>query len=158
MAMTTKSSTKVLGQLLLFHMRKDLDHPGNTFFVGPDNATDHIDRKGGMFAGVAWKAFGSRLVVVRCEHDLPHAVLAIGTTGRFARGLDGWQKQSDEHSDNGDDDQEFDQGKASVHCRASVHWGMSRVLPSAGPSRQNRIGHCQTPKEKGHTKEKDKGV
>ena len=105
-------STEVLRQLLLFHMWQDLDHPGDTFFVGPDDATDHIDRKGSMFAGVAWKAFGRRLVVVRCEHDLPHAVLAIGTTGRLACGLDRWQEQSDEHSDNSDDDQEFDEGKA----------------------------------------------
>jgi hypothetical protein len=33
--------------------------------------------------------------------------------------------------------------------------GTSMVLLSTGPSRQKRIGHCQTPKEKGHTTKKN---
>ena len=41
-------------------------------------------------------------------------VLAAHGSRRFAGGLDCRQKESDHDTDDGDDDQEFDEGKAAI--------------------------------------------
>jgi hypothetical protein len=52
--------------------------------------------------------------VIGCQLDLVQVVFAAHRPGRFAGSLDGWQEQSDEDSDNGDNHKEFDEGKASA--------------------------------------------
>jgi hypothetical protein len=52
--------------------------------------------------------------VIGCQLDLVEVVFAAHRPGRFTGSLDRWQEQSDEDSDNGDYDQEFDEGKAQA--------------------------------------------
>src|SRR5205085_9153979 len=51
------------------------------------------------------------LVIVAGKGELLEVVAATGPVGRFAHALDGWQQHGDQHGNDGDDDQQFDQGK-----------------------------------------------
>jgi hypothetical protein len=56
----------------------------------------------------------SRVVIImNGESDLLEMVGACHPPCGFASGLDGGQQQSDEHADNGDDDEEFDEGESA---------------------------------------------
>ena len=50
--------------------------------------------------------------VVNGQPDLFEMVLALHPAGRLSSGLHRWQKQGDEHADNGNDDEEFDERKS----------------------------------------------
>src|SRR2546430_11554570 len=51
----------------------------------------------------------SALEVQDRDADLLEIVLTLGAVGRLTHLLDGWQQEPDEHSDDGDYDQELDQ-------------------------------------------------
>jgi hypothetical protein len=51
-------------------------------------------------------------VVGEGQADLLEVILAAHATRRLADLLDRGQQQRDQHGDDGDDDQQFDQGKA----------------------------------------------
>ena len=50
-----------------------------------------------------------RFTIAGGEAELLQIILALGTVGRLARGLDGRHDQRHEHTDDRDDDEEFDQ-------------------------------------------------
>jgi len=45
------------------------------------------------------------------QADLLHVVRALHTTRGFASGLDRRKEQTDQNTDNGDDDEKFDEGE-----------------------------------------------
>jgi hypothetical protein len=49
------------------------------------------------------------------QDDLPHAVLTIGSASRLAGCLHRRQKQSNQHPDDRNYDQQFDQGKTATN-------------------------------------------
>jgi hypothetical protein len=51
---------------------------------------------------------------MQCKPHLFEVVRALDATCRFAGRLNCWQKKSDENTDDRDDDQEFDERKATV--------------------------------------------
>jgi hypothetical protein len=51
---------------------------------------------------------------VKSNSDLLEAALAGSSARRFARGLDCWQEQSSQHTDNCQDDQQLDKGQCSA--------------------------------------------
>lgn len=53
------------------------------------------------------------MIVVQSEADLLQIVGALHPVGCFPYLLDGWEEQADQDGDNRDNDQQFDQGKAT---------------------------------------------
>jgi hypothetical protein len=53
-------------------------------------------------------------VIVQSQADLFEVISALQASGGFAGRLHGWQQQADENTDDGDDDQKFDQGESRV--------------------------------------------
>jgi hypothetical protein len=51
---------------------------------------------------------------MQCKPHLFEVVRALDATCRFAGRLNCWQKKSDENTDDRDDDQKFDERKATV--------------------------------------------
>jgi len=51
-------------------------------------------------------------VVLEPEANLFEIINALFVSRRFARRLDGWQQQCDQHADDGNDDEELHQRKA----------------------------------------------
>ncbi len=51
------------------------------------------------------------MVIVNRQADLLEIVLALRPAGRFAGLLDSGQQQGNQHGNNGDDDEQFDEGK-----------------------------------------------
>lgn len=54
-----------------------------------------------------------RVVTVQRQANLSEPILASGSARRFAAGLDRRQEQSRQHTDNGQDHQQFDKRKSS---------------------------------------------
>jgi hypothetical protein len=86
--------------------------------VSSNRASRHIARAGRSRIGVAILGRGHRehvvgtVIVVHCQPDLLEVIGTLNATGGFARGLNGGQKQRDQHGDDRDDDQQFDQSEA----------------------------------------------
>lgn len=57
------------------------------------------------------------------EREIPEVVLALGSSRRFARSLDGRQQQRDKHADNGHDNQQLDQRERTLPCRIEIASG-----------------------------------
>ncbi len=92
-----------------FHVGHDADEPGRL-------ATATIVRvwvTGARLVAGGWIAFVGELEVFGGQSDLMEIVLATHGSRRFAGRLNGRQKESDHDTDDGDDDQEFDEGKAA---------------------------------------------
>ena len=53
-------------------------------------------------------------VVMQRQPNLPQPASAINATGRFPSLLDCWQQQRNQQSDHADDNQQFDDRKASA--------------------------------------------
>lgn len=54
------------------------------------------------------------VIVVKSKSHLLQIILTLTSPGCFACLLDCWQQQRDQHSDNGDDDQQFDESETTV--------------------------------------------
>jgi hypothetical protein len=56
-------------------------------------------------------SFKSGVVVVNRQADLLKVIAAAHPSSRFACGLNGWQKQANQDTNDGDDNQQLDQSK-----------------------------------------------
>jgi hypothetical protein len=59
--------------------------------------------------------------VVNSDPDLLQVVSTLRATRRFAGGLNRWQQQGDQDSDNGNHDQQFDERERSWPKNATTH-------------------------------------
>ena len=57
------------------------------------------------------------MVILDGESELLEVVGALHTTSRFARRLDGGQKQTNKNTDDSDDDEQFDKRKTAIRLR-----------------------------------------
>jgi hypothetical protein len=66
-------------------------------------------------------------MLVKSQAHLLEIVLALRATRRLATGLHGRQQQAHQHANNGNDNQQLDEGKATAqrHVRASSHCSCS---------------------------------
>ena len=69
-------------------------------------------------------------IVVDAEADLLEIISTLDAASRLACGLDGGQKQSDQHGDDRDHHEQLDQRKATFHFK----------LPATDGSRSNTVG------------------
>jgi hypothetical protein len=69
------------------------------------------------------------VVILQRQAELFQIVLALRAPGRFTRLLHGRKQQGHQHSDDGDDDQQFDQREAAT-----------RILPFSGGL--HRLASC----------------
>ena len=79
--------TEIDAQLRLFHEWHDLDHPGYTVFVGSNDRGGNVHSQRWLLSGIPRKAIVGRLIIMSCDHDLPHAILAIRSSSRLPGGL-----------------------------------------------------------------------
>lgn len=109
-----------LFQRIGFKVGHDPNEPGR--FVSTTRSRRRVARSG--LIASRWVAFEGSVEVIGCQLDLVQVVFAAHRPGRFAGSLDRWQEQSDEDSDNGDHDQEFDEGKAQARVGSgkAVRW------------------------------------
>ena len=109
-----------LFQTVGFEVWHDPNEPSR--FVSAARSRCRVARSG--LIASRWVAFEGSVEVIGCQLDLVQVVFAAHRPGRFAGSLDRWQEQSDEDSDNGDHDQEFDEGKAQARVGSvkTVRW------------------------------------
>src|SRR3954466_11397589 len=88
---------------LVFHIRQE---PRLAAERPRDAAADRI------YIAVRWQFLPCRFVIVSSEHKLPNTVYAVGPSRRFARCLNGRQKECDQDSDDSDHHEQLDEGEA----------------------------------------------
>jgi hypothetical protein len=105
--------------VLQFHFWKDEIVPNPHLPVPLAMIADSARGGRGGIAGVPTPAVNlcrrkdllARLVVQNRQAELLEVVRALHAAGAFARGLHGGEQERDQDADDGNDDQQFDQGK-----------------------------------------------
>ena len=122
-AVTITSSLDFLVELILFHIREDLGNPAEDHVVVERLQVGRI-RSGPVALNAKLRVLGLALLHhAEREGDIPLVVDTGGASTHFTRVLNGGEEQPSEHTNNGDNDQQFNQGETSserlIHVSSS---------------------------------------